>query len=319
MKPIRVIDSHSGGEPTRVVLEGGPELGSGSLAERLEIFRENFDEIRSAIVCEPRGSEGLVGALLCEPVDSTCEAGVIYFNNVGYLGMCGSGTIGLVATLAHLGRISTGEHAIETPVGIVQTQWHGNGRVSFQNIPAYRYRAAVAVEVPGIGKLQGDIAWGGNWFFMIEEHGQQVAQANIESLTQCAKTVRKALDEARITGENRQEIDHIVFYGPPTVQGADSKNFVLCPGGAYDRCPCGTSTSARLACLFADNKISPGETFRQEGILGSIFEGMLLLDKKNQDDKHKRIVPTITGEAYITAESVLHFNSHDPFQTGIRL
>src|SRR5215216_5221114 len=152
---VGVIDSHTAGEPTRVVVSGGPDLGGGAVAQRLEVFREKFDRFRSAVVNEPRGSDVLVGALLVAPADPTCAAGVIFFNNVGYLGMCGHGTIGLVATLRHMGLIGRGTHRIETPVGVVAAELHENGEVSVTNVPAYRKAKGVRV-----GGVVGDVAWG---------------------------------------------------------------------------------------------------------------------------------------------------------------
>ncbi len=308
---VSVIDSHTGGEPTRVVVSGGPDLGNGSLAERREVFRTRYDTFRSAVVNEPRGSDVLVGALLTEPTDPSCAAGVLFFNNVGYLGMCGHGTIGLVETLAHLGRITPGEHRIETPVGIVTARLQDSGEVSVRNIPAYRYAKGVSVTVDGHGPLTGDIAWGGNWFFLVEKHGQELVYANVAALTDFTLRIRAALERESITGKSGQEIDHVELFAPSPNPACNSRNFVLCPGGAYDRSPCGTGTSAKLACLYADNKLSPGQTWRQEGILGSYFDGTIALDG---DD----IIPTITGRAYVNAEATLLLNPADPLQMGIR-
>jgi 4-hydroxyproline epimerase len=308
---IRVIDSHTGGEPTRVVIAGGPDLGGGTTAEQLAVFRDRFDAFRSWVVNEPRGSDVLVGALLTTPADASCATGVIFFNNVGFLGMCGHGTIGLVATLAYLGRIGPGEHRIETPVGVVTARLHDDGSVSVQNVPAYRLAKNVLVTVPGHGIVTGDIAWGGNWFFLVGEHGQELALSSVEALTEYTWAVRQALTTAGITGANGQEIDHVELFGQPTTPGAHSRNFVLCPGKAYDRSPCGTGTSAKLACLYADGKLAAGTVWRQEGILGSYFDGSVAVE----DD---RIIPTITGRAYITAEATLLFDPQDPFREGIR-
>ncbi len=187
MHRISVIDSHTAGEPTRVVIAGGPDLGGGSMAERLAVFRDQHDDFRSAVVNEPRGSDVLVGALLCEPVDPSCAAGVIYFNNVGYLGMCGHGTIGLMATLAHLGRIHAGEHRVETPVGTVGATLSHSGEVTITNVAAYRHAKNVEIDVQGYGRMHGDVAWGGNWFFLVEDHGQDLTLANVECLTHCCR------------------------------------------------------------------------------------------------------------------------------------
>lgn len=311
MRRVKVIDSHTGGEPTRVVIEGGPDLGHGSLAERLERFKKEHDDFRSAVVNEPRGSDAVVGALLCAPVDQRCLTGVIFFNNVGYLGMCGHGTIGLLVTLAYMGRVEPGAHLVETPVGTVQARLHEDGSVTVTNVPSYRYAASITVDVPGIGPVTGDIAWGGNWFFLVEDHGQRIALDNLDALTDYTWRVRQALARAGITGAEGQEIDHIELFGPPQLAGANSKNFVLCPGKAYDRSPCGTGTSAKLACLYADGKLKEGQVWRQESIVGSLFEGTIsVIDGQ--------VIPHIKGSAYITAEADLILDERDPFCMGIR-
>ena len=308
---IKIIDSHTGGEPTRVVIDGGPDLGNGSLAERREIMRERFDDFRSAVNNEPRGSDVLVGALLTEPVDKSYAAGVIFFNNVGYLNMCGHGMIGFVVTLGHMGRIEAGEHRIETPVGEVTAWLHGSGEVSFRNVPSYRHAKDVTIDVADYGEVTGDIAWGGNWFFLVNDHGEEISPSNIERLTLVTWGIRQTLTKNGISGENGGEIDHIELFGPPQAAGADSKNFVLCPGKAYDRSPCGTGTSAKLACLIEDGKLQPGEIWRQESIVGSIFEGSAIVEGDH-------VIPTIKGSAFVTAEATLILQDNDPFKAGFR-
>lgn len=308
---VRVIDSHTGGEPTRIVVEGGPDLGKGSLASRLEIFRKKFDAFRSAVVNEPRGSDAVVGALLCEPQDSSCAAGIIFFNNVGFLGMCGHGTIGLLVTLAYLRNLPPGLHWIETPVGKVTARLHPDLRVTVENVPSYRHAKDVAVEVPGHGRIVGDVAWGGNWFFLVQNQGMEIAFENIDCLTEFTWAIRRGLSEQSITGANGAEIDHVELYGPPQLSGADSKNFVLCPGKAYDRSPCGTGTSAKMACLYADGKLRAGQVWRQESIVGSLFEGSIA-------ERHGQLYPSITGSAFVNADSNLILDSRDPFCYGIR-
>jgi 4-hydroxyproline epimerase len=318
---VRVVDSHTGGEPTRAVISGGPDLGSGSLSARQERFRTAHDDFRSAVVNEPRGSDVMVGALLCEPVDPTCAAGVIFFNNVGYLGMCGHGTIGLMATLSFLKRIGPGEHRIETPVGTVSAILHAGGEVTVNNVASYRLAANVAVDVPGYGKVHGDVAWGGNWFFLVHEHNVRsdnvrehnlkLLLANVEELTNFTWAIRQALRQQGITGAGNQEIDHVELFGPSDIPGIDSKNFVLCPGKAYDRSPCGTGTSAKLACLYADGKIRAGQVWKQESIVGSIFEGSIAV-------RDGKVYPSIKGSAFVNADSELVLDPQDPFCMGIR-
>jgi len=311
MQRIQIVDSHTGGEPTRLVIGGFPDLGGGSMAERRALLAERHDKWRAATVLEPRGSDVVVGALLCEPVSKDAAAGVIFFNNAGYLGMCGHGTIGLVASLAHMGRIGVGEHRIETPVGTVTTTLHADGSVSVRNVPAYRHLHQVAVELPGHGTVRGDVAWGGNWFFLVSDHGQRVASDNLAALTGYTEALRKALAAQGITGAEGAEIDHIELFADDD-GGADSRNFVLCPGNAYDRSPCGTGTSAKIACLAAGGKLAPGEVWTQASVIGSRFEASYTVE----DGK---VIPTLRGRAYISAEATLLIDDNDPFGWGIRL
>src|SRR5918996_2604381 len=266
MQRLSVIDSHTGGEPTRVVINGMPDLGGGSLAARRERFARDFDRYRAACINEPRGSDVIVGALLVEPADKSCVAGVIFFNNVGTIGMCGHGTIGLMITLAHLGRIRPGEHRIDTPVGVFIARLDANRQVSVENVASWRARKGVTIDVPGLGPVTGDIAWGGNWFYLVEGQREALALANVERLTDVSWRIRQALN-----AQGFPDIDHVELVGPAASPQANARNFVLCPGKAYDRSPCGTGTSAKLACLAADGKLAEGEPWVQESIIGSTF------------------------------------------------
>jgi 4-hydroxyproline epimerase len=311
MQTIEVIDSHTGGEPTRLVIAGFPDLGQGSMAERRDILRTQHDAWRAAAMLEPRGNDVLVGALLCSPQDPASAAGVIFFNNTGYLGMCGHGTIGVVVSLAYLGRIGAGTHTLETPVGKVQATLHSDGSVSVRNVPAMRHLHHVPVQVPGYGLVHGDVAWGGNWFFLASDHGQRVASDHLAGLTAYSIGLKDALVAQGITGTDGAEIDHIELFGPDDT-GADSRNFVLCPGGAYDRSPCGTGTSAKVACLAADGKLAPGAVWTQASIIGSRFEASYALD-------NGQVIPIIRGRAHISAKATLVLDPQDPFVWGIRL
>jgi 4-hydroxyproline epimerase len=308
MQRICVIDSHTAGEPTRLITSGGPDLGTGPLEARLQRFRDEFDAYRSAVVNEPRGSDPIVGALLCEPHRADCSLGVIFFNNVGFLGMCGHGTIGLVATLAYQGRLAPGTLRIDTPVGAVDTRLHADGRIDIGNVPSYRKARDVAVEVPGAGVVRGDVAWGGNWFFLVDAQGQRLALENVESLTDFSWRVRQALN-----AQGFPEVDHIELFGSSNT-GADGRNFVLCPGKAYDRSPCGTGTSAKLACLAADGALAEGEEWIQESVIGSAFTASF----RWLDRSLGKIAPTISGRAHVIAESTLLLDAADPFCWGIR-
>jgi 4-hydroxyproline epimerase len=341
MKRISFLDSHTGGEPTRLITSLPFDLGTGSVADKLSTLRTNHDDFRTTVLNEPRGSEVLVGAVLVPPADPTCEFGVIFFNNVGYLGMCGHATIGLIASLAYLGLVSVGTVRVETPVGVVEATLHDMSlrggqqpdeaispsnigllhprsapacndseypnRVSVRNVPAYRHLAHIPIEVDG-KTIHGDVAWGGNWFFLVHDHGLDVSMQNLEALTNFAWQVREGLVARGITGINGAEINHVELFAPTSE--ADSKSFVLCPGKAYDRSPCGTGTSAKLACLYADGKLQVGQTWKQQSVVGSIFEGSIDLEGEN-------IIPTITGEAWVMAEGVILVDERDPFGKGI--
>ncbi len=306
---IDVIDSHTAGEPTRVVIGGGPDLGAGPATDRLAIFREHWDHFRSAVVNEPRGSEVLVGALLYPPDDARCVTGVLFFNNVGVLGMCGHGAIGVVETLRFLGRCPAGELRLETPVGVVTATSHADGRVSIGNVRSHRMARDVPVTLHDGRTYRGDVAYGGNYFYLVRDGARPTLElANVEALTELAWAVRQAINQ-----QGYPQVDHVEFFGPG-IAGGDARNFVLCPGKAYDRSPCGTGTSAKLACLAADGELAPGEIWRQESILGTIFEGSYT---PCPEGEAQAILPRITGRAYITARSQLILDAADPFACGI--
>ena len=305
MKRVRIIDSHTGGEPTRTVISGGPDLGSGTVAQRAVRFRQDHAAFRCGVISEPRGSDVMVGALLVPPVDPKAVCGVIFFNNVGVLGMCGHGMIGVVETLMYLGRLGTGTHRVETPVGTVESERHADGRVSVRNVASKVAASGVALSIPGIGPVTGDVAWGGNWFFLVKEPKANLSPSGIDSLTADAWKIREAVNAAGFP-----EVDHIEFFGPPHDPANHSRNFVLCPGKSWDRSPCGTGTSAKLACLAAEGTWQPGVVWRQESVVGSVFEG-------TYERIDGGIIPTITGQAWVTAETVLCFDPADPFRDGI--
>ncbi len=311
MHSIRIIDSHTGGEPTRVVIEGGPDLGGGTVAEQCAVFRRQHDRFRSAVVNEPRGSDVLVGALLCPPSDPACAFGVIFFNNVGVLGMCGHGTIGVMVTLARLGRIEPGTYRLETSVGIVTATLHDRTRVTVENVPSHRSQRDVTIDVPGIGAVKGDVAWAGNWFFLVKTPPPlPLTLQHVDQLVDYTWRIRQA-----VNAQACPEVDHVELFGPVNEPAAQSRNFVLCPGKAYDRSPCGTGTSAKLACLAADGVLQPGQVWVQESVIGSAFTGSYAW----LDEASGRIIPSITGTAYVNAEATLNFDPDDPFAWGLQV
>lgn len=325
MQRIRVIDTHTGGEPTRVVIAGGPELGSGTMVQRRDMFARAFDDWRRAITCEPRGSECMVGALITPPERSDSLCGMIFFNNVGYLGMCGHGTIGVAVALAHIGRAGLGRHAIDTPVGQVFFELLQDGKVRIENVPSYLYRSQVVVDLPDeVGnrtcQVRGDIAWGGNWFFLVEANDLCIELGNLAELNRLAKTIRRELGAQGITGAGGAEIDHIELVGAAMPQDqADARNFVLCPGGEYDRSPCGTGTSAKVACLAHGGKLAPGALWRQASVIGSCFEASYeTLTTEPTSGRPQQVRVTLVGSAFVNAEADLILDPRDPFCMGIR-
>lgn len=307
---MRIIDSHTGGEPTRTIVSGGPSLGRGTMVQRRDVFIENFDHIRTTLIGEPRGSAFMVGAFLCEPHDPDNTAGVIFFNNAGVLGMCGHGAIGLVVTLHYMGQIGLGMHRIETPVGVIDVELLSPNKARIENVASYRYAKDVSVQVEGIGQVTGDIAYGGNWFFLVKEHQQCLTADNTEQLLQYTSKIQQALEKAKITGPGGAPVDHIELFGAPSdIDLADSRNFVLCPGREYDRSPCGTGTSAKMACLVADGKLTPGQIWRQQSIIGSIFEGSV-------NKVGNELIPSVSGEAYVNMDSTVLLDANDPYGQG---
>lgn len=309
-EPIEVIDSHTEGEPTRVVLGGWPVPAGASVLARREAMRGAHEAFRRAVVLEPRGHDAVVGALLVPPDRAEAVSGVVFFNDVAWLGMCGHGTIGVVRTLAHLGRIGPGPVELDTPVGPVGAILHDDGTVTIRNVPAWLERGDVSVEVDGLGTVTGDVAWGGNWFFLTELPGVPLHFADRAELLRLTTAIRTALRRDGVTGRDGAEIDHVELFGPPTRPDADARNFVLCPGAAYDRSPCGTGTSAKMAALHAHGRLAIGAEWRQESIIGSRFTGWL-------EQHGEELIPHVRGTAFITGRGTLLFDPADPFRSGI--
>jgi len=308
---VRVIDSHTEGEPTRVVIEGWQQPAGATMQERRDNLRRGADHLRRAIVCEPRGHSAIVGALLTPPVTPGATAGIIFFNNGTYLGMCGHGLIGTVRTLEYMGRLKPGKAAFDTPAGRVETELASDGSVTITNVPAHCHALDVAVNVPGLGRVVGDVGYGGNWFFITEQQFGEISIENAPRLTRLTQDIQDALTEQGIAKANGADIDHIELGGPPSRSDADSRNFVLCSGGDYDRSPCGTGTSAKMAVLHARGELAIGEEWRQESVTGSLFTGWLSKGEKDT------LIPHIRGTAFVTAEATLLFDRRDPFKDGL--
>jgi 4-hydroxyproline epimerase len=311
---LRVIDSHTIGEPTRVVIDeslvAGLDLGLGSVRERRDRFRDRYDHVRSALVGDPRGTNAMVGVILVPPADPSCRFGAFYVNRVGYLDMCGHATIGLAVTLGSQGIIEPGSFRLETPAGVVGVMWHGGGAASFECVPPRRIAKGLALACDDGSRVTGDVATSGLWFFICRDHGLAVEPAAIPALTERAWSIRRALEARGITGDGGEVIDHVVLLGPPREPGNDGRAFVLCPDGAFDRSPCGTGTSALVGCLLDDGILAEGRTWRQESVLGGVYEARI---RREQGVA----VPTVRGRAWLTAETTLHFAADDPYRIGL--
>ena len=307
---IEVIDSHTEGEPTRLVVDGWPQPEGESMEARRDDLAARFDHLRRAVVCEPRGYDAIVGALLTPPVREDSEAGIIFFNNTSYLGMCGHGLIGTVRTLEYLGRIGVGRVRLDTPVGQVGGELDDDGSVTIESVPAWSERLDVEIEVPGVGPVTGDIAWGGNWFFLAHLERVDIALSNLDELNRITQGIRSAIDQAGLIPVEDRKLIHVEIFGPPSRADADSRNFVLCPGGEYDRSPCGTGTSAKLAVLVERGELEIGQPWRQESITGTVFT--CWLERRNGD-----LIPHIRGRAWVTGRSTLFFDPTDEFRAGI--
>ena len=313
MKLTKVVDSHTGGEPTRVIIEGGPDLGSGPISEQARLLETEHNEFCRSVLCEPRGYDAMVGALLVSPLEKNCLTGVIFFNTSHNLGMCGHATVGLLVTLYYLGKISVGSYKIETPVGIISAQLHDPNTVSVINVESYRYKKGVSIHVEQFGEIIGDIAWGGNWFFLVNNSPVSVQFENIKKLISFTSSIKRSLEQQHVTAPDGSAIDHIELFGKPINKQAQSKNFVLCSSGDYDRSPCGTGCSAKLACLAEDGLWPENTKWIQESIIGSLYSTFF------NWSIGRNIIPTITGNAYVTSEATLKFNPLDPYNHGISL
>jgi 4-hydroxyproline epimerase len=312
--PICVVDSHTIGEPTRLVLDdafvAGLDLGTGSVFSRREVFRSRYDDVRRALVTDPRGVEAMVGVILVPPADPTCDLGAFYFNRVGYLDMCGHATIGLAVSLGHTGRITPGPFRMETPAGVVGVEWHGGSDASFQSVTPRRIHRGLSIRCPDGSIVTGDVATSGLWFFICRDHGLPVVPEAIPQLLERSWAIRRSLGAAGVTGDTGEVIDHIVLMGPPLDPANSARNFVLCPDGAFDRSPCGTATSALVGCLHEDVQLAEGAVWRQESILGGLYEASV----RTQAGV---LVPTVRGRAWITAEATLQFSADDPYRAGL--
>jgi len=310
---MHVIDSHTGGEPTRVILSGGPDLGGGSIEQQAQVLARDHQDFLNAVLAEPRGQPAMVAALLVPPTSPDSVTGVIYFDIAAVIGMCGHGTIGLGVTLAHMGKIQPGQHLIDTRAGQVGVELHDPHTVTVRNVESRLVTEQLTIDVPGFGAVTGDVAYGGNWFYIIDPSPMAVETHNIRALTDLAVAIREAANAQRVPGPGEELIDHVILHGHSPDPAIHSRSFVLCPDDTYDRSPCGTGCSARLATLAAKGLLLPGKVITQQSIIGSCF------DISYQPGPNGGVLPTLRGQAHVMAEAHLVFDPADPFRHGVRL
>lgn len=331
---VHVVDSHTAGEPTRVVTGGLPNVPGATMADKRAFLRQHCDALRSGLVCEPRGHDAIVAAYLLPPCDPTAHAGVVFANDVGYLGMCGHGAIGVATTLLAMGMVAPAsadgdtEIRLDTPVGTVVAQVAVRdgrpGAVRLRNVPSFLHARDVEVPVEGIGRVTVDVAWGGNWFAILpeDELGVAVEPERLPALLERTMAVREALIRHDVFGFDPatgapQEIDHVEVYRVlrhPDARVA-TRTMTLCPGRAYDRSPCGTGTSAKIATLHARGEIAPGDVFVNQSVIGTEFRARILA--VDRDGDRTLVTPEIEGQAWITGLQQLVFDPTDPLKSGL--
>lgn len=327
---IQAVDSHTAAEPTRVITGGLPMIRGATMADKRDELKRLHDPIRRSLVLEPRGHDAIILAYLLPPTHDDADLGVVFANDAGYLGMCGHGAIGLATTAVAMGLVAAVEPVTEitldTPVGLIKCRVAVEGgrpkSVTITNVPSFLYRQRVVVDVHGFGKVAADIAYGGNWFAFVEadQLGLMVEKAHLPVLMQAAIAIREALVRDGVRGVHpdsgeEEVIDHVKLFVPLDGEHHGARALTLCPGTAYDRSPCGTGTSAKLAVLHAKGELKTGEQFDSESVLGTRFAARVVAE--TTVGEFPAIVPEITGSAWITSFATFVIDPDDPCRHGI--
>ena len=327
---ITAVDSHTEGEPTRVVTGGVPFVPGKTMPEKKQWLAENRDDLRKSLMWEPRGHKDMLGALITPPVSKDADFGVIFMDGDGYLDMCGHGSVGVVTVVLETGMVpmkDSGEQTVvmDTPAGLITARAimeHGKAKsVSFQNVPSFYY-SSLTVKVPGLGEIPVDISYGGNYFALVNVNrlNMPLEVENIKDLTEIGLTIRDLVNQqAEIihpgTGA-KGSVDLTEIYDESSAP-AVTKNIVIFGAGQVDRSPCGTGTCAKMAVLNKKNKLSPNEIYRHKSIIGTEFQGKILEETTVGD--YKAIIPEITARAYITGIQQFVMDADDPFKYGFQL
>jgi len=328
---IHAIDSHTMGEPTRVVVGGVPNIPGKTLPEKKAYLEKNMDYLRKAIMHEPRGHNDMFGSILVQPVSDEADIGIIFMDGGGYLNMCGHGTIGASTIAVETGMVPKVEPytelTLEAPAGLVKVRATvENGKVkeiTFRNVPAFLYKQDVKINVPEIGEITLDISFGGSFFAIVDakQLGVKIVPENATKLKDIGLKIRdivnKEIEIQHPTLEHIKTVDLVEIYDEPTNPEATLKNVVIFGEGQVDRSPCGTGTSAKLATLYAKGKIKEGELFVYESIIGTMFKGRVVGTTKVGD--FDAVIPEITGSAYITGFNTFVIDEDDPMKYGFSL
>lgn len=324
------IDAHTCGNPVRVVAKGGPDLVGDTMIEKRRYFLDNYDWIRTGLMFEPRGHDVMSGSILYEPTRDDCDVAILFIETSGCLPMCGHGTIGTVTVAIERGLVTPREPGVlrlDTPAGLVVAQYEQNGdhvdSVRLTNVPAFLHGTDYEVDVPELGTLKMDVAYGGNFYAIIEaqENFRDMSDLSPGDIQRLSPLVRTLMNEKyefvhpehpEITG-----LSHVLWTGAPIHAEAHARNAVFYGDKAIDRSPCGTGTSARMAHWAARGDLGKGDVFVHESIIGSLFKGRVE-DVLTVGDK-PAIVPSIEGWARITGDNTIYIDDRDPFAYGFIL
>ncbi|MCX7884843.1 MAG: proline racemase [Caloramator sp.] len=331
IRTINAVDSHTMGEPTRIVIGGVPVIPGKTMPEKKAYLEKNLDHIRTAIMHEPRGHKDMFGSIITQPTKEEADLGIIFMDGGGYLNMCGHGSIGALTVAVELGMVPVKEPytdvVLEAPAGLVKGKVKvedGKAKeVSIVNVPSFLYKQDVEVDVPEVGKLTIDISFGGSFFALVKSSdiAIDICTSNAQKLCDVGMKILKAVNEQvkvqHPVLEHIKSVDLVEIYGPAKNPKATLQNVVVFGQGQVDRSPCGTGTSAKLATLYAKGQLKINEEFIYESITGTMFKGRVLEETKVGD--YKAIIPEITGSAYITGFNQFIIDPEDPLKYGFTL
>jgi len=327
---FRCIDGHTAGNPVRLVIEGGPDLAGDSMSARRQDFMTRYDWIRTGLCFEPRGHDMMSGGFLYPPTTADADVGILFIETSGCLPMCGHGTIGIVTFALEHGLIkprTPGKVIAEVPAGVIELDYVQDGdrvrSVRIRNVPSYLAQQGIEIDVPDFGPLTVDVAYGGNFYAIIEPQGayaglDALGAARILQLSPVIRTlVREAFTPVHPLDPTICGVSHLLWADKPRGEGADGRNAVFYGDKAIDRSPCGTGTSARLAHLHATGRLGVGETFVHESYIGSRFIGRV--EAETGIGGRPAIIPSVEGSAIATGLNEIWIDDEDVFAHGFQV